>query len=177
MPSYILSKCELSLHCGWACAFSDVLLGQMTCCIGHKRMPSLCCRLPCVFWDFLLDQMTYYIPNRCASFTLLRWPYESTFSLACRGLTHSAEWYSMNKTNFTLHLLTLIWRLNFYFYFFKVPIKLLKLTRTMIVMILMPFNILWHCSVIMLKWALSSSSCVVSYNMHVTSNEVTTPDD
>ena len=29
MTSYILSKCGLWLHCEWACAFSDVLLGQM----------------------------------------------------------------------------------------------------------------------------------------------------
>ena len=68
MPSYILSKCELSLHCGWACAFSDVQLDQMTCCIGHKRMVFLCCGLACASPDVLLDQMSYSKLNKCVSF-------------------------------------------------------------------------------------------------------------
>ena len=68
MPSYILSKCELSLHCGWACAFSDVQLDQMTCCIGHKRMVFLCCGLACGSPDVLLDQMSYCKLNKCVSF-------------------------------------------------------------------------------------------------------------
>ena len=65
MPSYILSKCELSLQCGWACAFSDVQLDQMTCCIGHKRMVFLCCGLACAPPDVLLDQMSYCKLNKC----------------------------------------------------------------------------------------------------------------
>ena len=73
MPSYILSKCELSLHCGWACAFSDMQLDQMTCCIGHKRMVFLCCGLACGSPDVLFDQMSYCKLNKCVSFFLCGW--------------------------------------------------------------------------------------------------------
>ena len=73
MPSYILSKCELSLHCGWACAFSDVQLDQMICCIGHNRMVFLCCGLACGSSDVLLDQMSSCKLNNCVSFLLCGW--------------------------------------------------------------------------------------------------------
>ena len=52
----------------WACAFSDVQLDQMTCCIGHKRMVFLCCGLACASPDVLLDQMSYCKLNKCVSF-------------------------------------------------------------------------------------------------------------
>ena len=64
MPSYILSKCELSLHCGWACAFSDMQLDQMTCCIGHKRIVFLCCGLACGYSDVLLDQRRWIVEKK-----------------------------------------------------------------------------------------------------------------
>ena len=73
MPSYILSKCEFSLHCEWACAFSDVQLDQMICCIGHNRMVFLCCGLACGYSDVLLDQMSSCKLNNCVSFLLCGW--------------------------------------------------------------------------------------------------------
>ena len=57
----------------WACAFSDVQLDQMTCCIGQNRMVFLCCGLACGSSDVLLDQMSSCKLNNCVSFLLCGW--------------------------------------------------------------------------------------------------------
>ena len=65
--SYILNKCGVSLHCGWAYVFSELQLYQMICCIGRKYWLFLCCGWSCVSSSCLHGQMTFYILSKCGA--------------------------------------------------------------------------------------------------------------
>ena len=70
MTSYNWSMCWLWLHCGWACAFTEYNLEQITSDWSQVYAVLYCCGLQFASPDFLLYRMTSHILNKSSSMLL-----------------------------------------------------------------------------------------------------------
>ena len=72
----------------------------MPCCIEYKCTTFLCCASPCAFSDLLIDQMTSYNLNKCAFF--LHFVRKHDLPFCCDlNLEHSRQRRLINKSILT----------------------------------------------------------------------------